>query len=484
MSASHRLALLVGFALAGRPAVAAAAEGQTPRPTAPNFVFILADDLGARDVGIYGSSFYETPNIDRLAADGTRFTNAYAAASVCSPTRASIMTGRYPARLGITDWLPGREAHPDERLVRPALASHLSDVTVAEVFQAAGYQTAAIGKWHLGDNPADLPDRHGFDVNIGGSGKGSTPSYFSPYRLPHLPDGPVGEQLDERLTHEAIAFIHRAAQQPRPFLLYLAHYAVHNPLQAKPEVIAKYQAKLTAHPPAGPEIINGADGRVRVTQGNPTYAAMVESLDHSVGAVMATLNELGLAENTIVVFMSDNGGVATSEGWPTSNLPLRAGKGWAYEGGVREPLIVRWPRHLPAGVVADEVVTSTDFFPTLLDLAGLPLRPEAHVDGRSFASVLRSPGTHLPERAIYWHYPHYSNQRGKPHGAVREGRWKLIEWYEDDRVELFDLEADPGELHNLAATETARASGSERQGRLADREGGGSLEQQKLEGYF
>lgn len=454
------LPLLGALVAIGCAAPAVAELNDAAAPRRPNIIFILADDLGQRDLGVYGSTFYETPNLDRLAASGVRLTDAYAAANVCSPTRASILTGRHPARVGITDWLPGRKSQPGDRLLGPALAAHLGpdDKTFASVLRDAGYQTAFVGKWHLGEDPAHFPDQHGFDVNIAGSGLGHPPSYFSPYRLPNLPDGPAGEHLDERLTREAIAFVRHAAQQPRPFLLYLAHYAVHNPLQAKPGIIAKYQAKLGAHPPAGAEFAQSSDGRVRVVQSNPVYAAMVESLDTSVGAMVAAIDELGIADNTLIVFTSDNGGLSTAEGWPTSNAPLRTGKGWAYEGGVREPLIVRWPHHLPAGAVANAVVTSTDFFPTLLELAGLPLQPETHRDGHSFANVLAHPKSPQPDRPIYWHYPHYSNQRGKPHGAMREGRWKLVEWYENSRVELFDLQTDPGEKRDLSPDEPAVAA--------------------------
>lgn len=443
-------------------AVHALANPPTPAaPRPPNVVFILADDLGQRDLGVYGSTFHETPHLDRLAARGVRFTSAYAAANVCSPTRASLLTGRYPARLGITDWLPGRTAQPNERLLRPDLALHLGsdDRTFAEIFRAAGYRTAFVGKWHLGDTPDHFPESHGFDLNIGGSGKGHPPSYFSPHRLPNFPDGPFGEHLDERLTREAIAFMRSATATAQPFLLYLSHYAVHTPLQAKPEVIAKYAAKLAALPPAGPDFATGApDGRVRIRQNHPTYAAMVESLDQSVGAIVAALEELGISENTVVVFTSDNGGLSTAEGSPTSNLPLRAGKGWAYEGGVREPLLIAWPGRIPAGAVTDAVVTSPDFFPTLLELTGQPPQPAAHLDGKSFAPVLFDPATAPPARAIYWHYPHYSNQRGRPHSAIRHAHWKLIEWLEDGRVELFDLAADLGETRDLAAAQPERTA--------------------------
>jgi len=451
--------LLASVTLAAVAACPLHATGETPPRSAPssrpNVVFILADDLGQRDLGVYGSSFYETPHLDRLAQNGVRFTQAYAASNVCSPTRASLLTGRYPARLGITDWLPGRAGKPGDQLLAANLEPHLraQERTFADAFRAAGYRTALIGKWHLGDAAENLPDHHGFDVSLAASGKGSTPSYFSPYRLPHLADGSPGEYLVDRLTREAITFMREAHAQGRPFLLELSHYAVHIPLQAKPDLVAKYAAKRTGIAAGQDFVDRPPDGRVRVRQTDATYAAMVESLDASVGALLNELNALGIADNTIVVFTSDNGGLATSEGWPTSNLPLRGGKGWPYEGGVREPLIVSWPRHLPSGAVSDAMVTSPDFFPTFLELAGLPSEPDAHVDGESFAGALRQPASPAAERTIFWHYPHYSNQRGRPHGAIRQGRWKLVEWFEDGRTELYDLAADVGETHDLAPTE-------------------------------
>jgi arylsulfatase A-like enzyme len=436
--------------------VAATAPDTVPPAPRPNVVFILADDLGQRDLGVYGSTFHETPQLDQLAAQGMRFDQAYAACSVCSPTRASLLTGRYPARVGITDWLPGRASKPDERLRAPALPESLAPdtVTFAHAFRAAGYRTAFIGKWHLGDAPEHLPDRFGFDLNIGGSGRGSPPSFFSPYRLPHLPDGPPGEHLDDRLTREAVDFIGRAVAEKKPFLVYLSHYAVHNPLQAKPELREKFAAKLAAQKSAEPEFATGGpDGRVRIRQTHPTYAAMVANLDASVGTLRAALEKLGVADNTIVIFTSDNGGLSTSEGHPTANTPLRTGKGWPYEGGVREPFLVAWPGRVPAGRVTEQVITSPDLFPTLLELAGLPADSTGPVDGISFASVLLGRTAALPERPLFWHYPHYSNQRGRPNSAVRLGRWKLVEWLEDNRVELFDVSTDLSEQHDVAAAQ-------------------------------
>jgi len=422
----------------------------------PNVVFILADDLGWADLGCYGSTFYETPNLDRLARQGMRFTDAYAACNVCSPTRASLLTGKYPARLRLTDWLNGRPDRPDQKLNRPPFQKFLplEEFTWAEALQAAGYQTAFIGKWHLGASSNYWPEHQGFDLNLGGCGRGHPPSYFSPYDIPNLPDGPKGEYLNERLTDEALKFLDRA--RGKPFLLYFAHYAVHTPLQARPEVIKKYQTKAAHLARSGPEFLPDHGRLVRQIQNHPVYGAMMESLDDSVGRVLNKLAALGLETNTIVIFTSDNGGLATAEGTPTSNLPLRAGKGWDYEGGLREPLIVRWPGVIRPGSVSHGQVISPDFYPTLLELLGLPLRPQQHPDGESFVPLLK--GGALPERPLFWHYPHYSNQGGAPNGAVRLGDFKLIEWYEDMNVELYNLKDDPGEHHDLARENPAKAT--------------------------
>jgi arylsulfatase A-like enzyme len=414
----------------------------------PNLIFLLADDLGWRDLGCYGSTFYETPNLDRLARTGMRFTDAYAACSVCSPTRASILTGKYPARLGLTDWLPGRKDRPDQKLNHPVILQHLpsEEVTFGQVFKDAGYRTAFMGKWHLG-GPKYFPEKFGFELNVGGCGLGHPPSYFSPYQIPNLPDGPSGEYLTDRLTDEAIKFI--SANADKPFLLYLSHYAVHNPQQAKTNLIEKYRSKLAALPPTdGVEWVTEGNTRARQIQNQPVYAAMMQSLDESIGRIMGKLSELGLADNTILVFTSDNGGLSTAEGAPTSNVPLRAGKGWPYEGGVREPLLVRWPGVTKAGAVCHEPVLSTDLYPTFLEMTGLPSRPQQHRDGDSFISLLN--GKTRAEKPFFWHYPHYSNQGGGPCGAIRLGDYKLIEWYEDMRCELFNLKDDQGEKRNLS----------------------------------
>lgn len=422
----------------------------------PNVVFILVDDLGCRDLGCFGSTFYDTPNVDRLAATGMKFTQAYAACPVCSPTRASIMTGKYPQRLGITDYIsPNRSNQPERwprktRLLPAPYSDRLSldETTLGEAFKAADYATFFAGKWHLG--PAGYyPEDQGFDINKGGLEWGSPSAgrkYFSPYGNPKLKDGPPGESLPARLGQETAAFIE--AHRSQPFFAYLSFYSVHIPLMAPDPLVKKYEAKASRLKPAGPQW--GKEGKlnVRLVQGQPVYAAMVEAMDNAVGTVLNKLDELGLADRTLVVFMSDNGGVATAQGHPTANAPLRAGKGWLYEGGVREPMIIRAPGTTARGSTCQTPVISTDFYPTLLELAGLPQRPQQHLDGRSLVPLLR--GGSLEHEPLFWHYPHYGGQGGAPGGAIRDGDWKLIDWYEDGRRELFNLHDDPGEHHNLA----------------------------------
>ena len=412
----------------------------------PNFVFILIDDMGFKDIGCNGSSFYETPNIDKLAGDGMRFTDAYAACPVCSPTRASIMTGKYPARLNLTDYLVGRRRG---KLI-PAEYIHqmpLEEVTIAEALKEAGYATCFIGKWHLGDKPY-WPEHQGFDVNIGGTRSGMPRNYFWPKWRGNPPiEGRPGEYLTDRLTDEALKFLE--GKKDKPFLLYLSHYAVHIPIQAKKDMIEKYKAKAAKQPAKEPRFLPEGRSKARQVQDHPVYAGLVESVDESVGRVMKKLDDLGVADNTVVIFMSDNGGLSTSEGLPTSNLPLRAGKGWLYEGGIREPMIIKWPGVVKPQSVCSQPVTSTDFYPTMLEMAGLPLKPKQHIDGVSLVPLLRGKEK-LKRKAIFWHYPHYGNQGGSPGGAVRIGDYKLIEFYEDNRVELYNLKADIGEKKNLA----------------------------------
>ena len=416
-------------------ATACLAAGAEQPAARPNIVFVLADDMGWTDLGCCGSKFYETPNIDRLAAQGMRFTDAYSACTVCSPSRACILTGQYPARLHITDWIAGHK-RPFAKLRVPDWTLRLSPEipNVARVLKSAGYATASIGKWHLGPENC-WPDRQGFDLNVGGCDKGQPPSYFAPYRIPTLTDGPDGEFLSERLTSEALTFIER--NKGKPFFLYLPHYAVHTPIQAKPAVIAKYKARQDKSAP----------------HHNPGYAALVESVDDSVGRLMRKLEELGLADHTIVVFTSDNGGLIGC----TSNAPLRAGKGSAYEGGVRVPLIVKWPGVAKPGSANHTPVIGADFFPTLLAMAGVR-GPQSHtLDGESLVPLLRQSGT-LARDALYWHYPHYHPGGATPYGAIREGAFRLVEFYEDNRVELYDLSDDIGETKDLAASRPEKAA--------------------------
>ncbi len=426
----------------------------------PNIVFFLIDDMGWTDTGCYGSKFYKTPNIDRLARQGMRFTDAYAACPVCSPTRASIMTGKYPARLHITNWIGGAQKG---KLLPPPYLHHLplKEVTIGEAFKSAGYATCYIGKWHLGKEPYK-PHEQGFDVQIATNDGGQPASYFWPYKrrknghsiwdVPDLADGKPGEYLTDQLTDRALPFIKHCKQQHKPFLLYFAHYAVHAPIQAKKKMTAKYKAQLAKEPPRqGPEFLPDHIAFTRQHQDNPTYAAMVQSVDESVGRVLNELDKLGLTDNTIVIFTSDNGGLSTLP-WktaPTSILPLRAGKGWLYEGGIREPLIVKWPGVVKPGSVCDTPVISTDFYPTMLEMAGLPLMPEQHKDGVSLVKLLKQTGT-IKKRALYWHYPHYHGSGHTPSGAVRVGDYMLIQWYEDNHVELYDVTKDISERHNLA----------------------------------
>ncbi len=425
----------------------------------PNVVFILADDLGQRDLGCYGSTFYETPNLDRLARQGARFTDAYAACPVCSPTRASIMVGQWPQRTGITDYLgaPGPKSWNRNTILLPAPCRDrlaLEELTLAEALGRAGYATFFAGKWHLGPE-GFWPEDQGFDVNKGGCAWGAPMGgkrYFSPYANPRLSDGPPGEHLPDRLATETARFIEQ--NRARPFFVFLSFYSVHTPLLAREDLRQKYEAKRQR---LGLEARWGREEPrdVRLVQEHPVYAAMVEAMDLAVGKVMAKLDELALSDNTLVIFTSDNGGLSTSEGWPTSNHPWRAGKGWLYEGGIREPLLVRWPKVVRPGTEIATPVTSPDFFPTLLEAVGLHAQPGQRLDGISFLPLLRGT-TRLPERTLFWHYPHYGNQGGAPGAAIRRGKWKLIEWFEDGKVELFNLADDPGETRNLAAGEPQR----------------------------
>ena len=420
-----------------------------PKPAGkPNIILFLIDDLGWRDLGCQGSTFYQTPNIDRLAKEGVRFTDAYAACAVCSPTRAAVLTGKYPARLLLTDWLPSGRWNPKSKLRegRFVRGVPLEEVTLAEALRESGYRTASIGKWHLGSEPFSLPEHHGFDVNIAGNAHGAPGSYFFPYAgdwsIPTtgkratwnvLPDGKPGEYLTDRLTDEAVKFIRDT--RDKPFFLYFPHYGVHTPLQAKADMIAKYERIPEAQ-----------------RQGKPEYAAMVESVDESVGRVLATLKELKLDQNTVIIFTSDNGGFYNA----TSNAPLRANKGAYYEGGIRVPLIIKWPGVAKAGSVVSEPVTSTDLYPTCLAVTGQPQRPHQHMDGVNLRSALTGDGS-LPARSLFWHYPHYNEHPSSvPSSVIRKGAWKLIETFDPEGVELYNLSEDLSESKNLAAEQTAK----------------------------
>lgn len=439
------------FFFATTAAATAAAAAAAPRPQ--NVILILADDLGWSDLGCYGADLHETPHIDALARSSLRFTHAYSASPVCSPTRASIMTGKHPARLGMTIWHEGAVSPPTNRALLPAPSEpnlpH-SEITLAELAQERGYGTALIGKWHLGTAPY-YPETQGFDINIGGTHWGAPQTFFYPYRgmgrfgggeyryIPGLGrGGQDGEYLTDRLTTEALHTIDGFATARRPFFLYLAHHAPHTPIEAKRAMIDKYERKK----------------RGGLRHQNAAYAAMVESFDESVGRVVAHLERRGLDRDTIVVVMSDNGGYLRDSGgvMVTDNAPLRSGKGSLYEGGIRVPLIIHWPGVTRAGSVCAEPVVSTDLFRTLAGAMGAktPPPPAAPVDGVNLEPVLRDPQARLDRDALYFHYPHYYPTT-TPASAIRTREWKLIEYFEDGRLELFDVLNDPGEQRDLAA---------------------------------
>jgi arylsulfatase A-like enzyme len=441
------------------------AEQQTTKKPL-NFVFFLVDDLGYMDIGANNPEcFYDTPNIDKLSRSGMRFTNGYAACPVCSPTRLSILTGKYPSRTDATNWFSGRRA---ERFAPAPLHNRmdLKETTLAEALQEHGFATFFAGKWHLGPTEEFWPEHQGFDVNMGGWMRGGPygpGKYFVPYGNPRLKDGPKGEHLPIRLANETCSFIEQHKQ--RPFLAYLSFYSVHTPLISRNDLKQKYQARakqlgLLEKPQFAEEEQNFLTKRprkVRIVQSHAVYGGMVEAMDRAVGKVLDKLDALGLAENTVVIFTSDNGGLSTSEGSPTSNLPLRGGKGWLYEGGIREPFLVRWPGVTSAGSTCDVPVLSTDFYPTMLEMAGKRQRPTQHQDGVSLVPLLKG-GKQLGRDALYWHYPHYGNQGGFPGGAIRMGEWKLLERYEDGRVHLYHLGDDIGERNDLAAKHPQRVA--------------------------
>jgi len=402
-----------------------------------NVIIFLIDDLGWTDLGCYGSDLYETPNIDRLAEQGVKFTNAYSACTVCSPTRAAIMTGKYPARLNVTDWISGHR-NQYGKLMPPDWTKYLpnEEITIAEIAQSAGYVTASVGKWHLGDSVIYYPQYQGFDRNVAGYYRGQPPSYFYPYvrgqdTLPYLEGGEQGEYLTDRLTDEASRFIRDHAEEP--FLLYFPHYAVHTPIQGKDSLTAYYQTKV--------------NDSLRHT--NAEYAAMIHSTDESVGQIMDLLDSLELADNTLVIFTSDNGGLELRN--ITENAPLRAGKGSSYEGGVRVPMIVRWPKAKRNLKTLDEPVITMDVFATVANVLGTGGTKDYHQDGANFLPLLEGNTEALDREALFWHYPHYHPGGASPYSAVRQGNYKLIEFHEDQHLELYDLEKDIGEENNLIA---------------------------------
>lgn len=421
-----------------------------------NFVVFLVDDLGWMDLSCQGNDYYRTPNVDRLAAEGMRFTDAYAACAVCSPTRAAVQTGRYPGRTGVTDWIRSRfqrggmgtpEQNPTEWIKRPnrklicppnPFWLESEEKTIAEFLRGGGYVSAHIGKWHLGDD-AWYPTGQGYAENRGGCDYGQPPSYFDPFNnprhkhamirtgIPHLPGRQEGQYLTHREAEEAVELIRRWKNQS--FFLHIANYAVHTPIQAIEEVAAKYRK----------------EGRKDV---NARYAAMVESVDDCVGSVLKTLDELKLADNTVIIFTSDNGGLDRN-GAPTENAPLRSGKGYAYEGGIRVPFIVRWPGTVPAGTVSKLPISSVDILPTILDAAGIDIPKQPAIDGQSLVAHLRSGGAKALKRdELFWHFPHYRHAPG-PYSIIRKGDYKLIKFYEGVN-ELYDLKNDLGETRNLA----------------------------------
>lgn len=429
---------------AGAMAAGQAVAEDSPRPAPMNFVFILADDLGYSDLGCYGNPSHETPYLDKLAKSGMRFTRAYAACAVCSPTRASVMTGKYPVRLGITDWIP----HPGAKIENHPLVLHptkshlsLSEVTMAEYLGERGYQTAYVGKWHLGESSEFWPQAQGFGTNRGGCQAGQPPNgYFAPYKIPTLDDGPSGEYLPERLAEESIRALEEFAKTPdRPFLLFYGEYLVHAPYQAQEDRKKYFSEKLKTMPDCPWK--------------NATYAAMVSALDDAVGRVLDKLDELKLSDRTVVVFFSDNGGV--DYGSVTTNRPLRGGKGRYYEGGVREPMIVRWPGVTRAGSTCDVPVASMDFFPTFAAISGHPVAEGAGLDGRDITALLRGGNTAVRD-AMFWHYPHYHGSGATPCSTVLMEEYKLIRFYETGRRELYNLRKDPGEKKDMAAAEPDR----------------------------
>ena len=424
----------------------------------PNIIFILIDDMGWKDLGCQGSKFYETPNIDTLAKEGMRFTRAYAACPVCSPTRASIMTGKYPARVGITQWIGGKLRG---KLIGAPYLHYLplEEKTIASALKGEGFKTYHVGKWHLGDKPY-WPEHHGFDINIGGCHMGNPYSgYFSPYNIPTLENGPKGEYLTDRLTDEAIKLLE--ANGDSPFFLHMSYYSVHTPIQAPEENVSKFKkkaSKLGLDKEQEYEdgkswflLENNLPKKVphRIIQSDPVYAGMIERLDWNIGRLLKSLKKIGKEKDTIVIFFSDNGGLSDYTNAPTTNKPLRHGKSYMYEGGIREPCIIKWPGRVPKDTICESPINSTDFYPTLLECCGMELLPQQHLDGESFLGLLNDPSQAATRGPIFWHYPHYNGNGGIPATAVIDGDWKLIKWFDTGHYELFHLGDDIGEHFNL-----------------------------------
>lgn len=420
----------------------------------PNVLFILVDDLGFHDLSITGSAYYETPNVDRIAQEGMVFEQGYASSRVCSPSRASILTGQFTARHGITDWIGAPSGEEWRKLNRydkllPSeykLELPVENITLAEAFKIAGYKTFFAGKWHLGGE-GSYPENHGFDINIGGWDKGSPiGGYFSPWENPKLPNKEEGENLSLRLASETSDFIKK--NKDSTFFAFLSFYAVHGPVQTSKLKWKKYRDKADSMGIADKGYKMERVLPIRTVQDNPVYAGLVEAMDDAVGIVLDALKEAGIEDNTIIVFTSDNGGVASGDSFSTSNLPLRGGKGYQWEGGIREPYFIKVPWLTKRGITSDFPVIGTDFYPTLLDLADIDLLPEQHVDGISLKPILEGKQLDV-QRPLYWHYPHYGNQGGNPSSIIRENNWKLIHYWEDGSEELYDLETDIGEEKNI-----------------------------------
>jgi len=432
----------------------------------PNVIFILIDDMGWKDLTCMGSDFYETPNIDKIASEGMKFSDAYAACPVCSPTRASIMSGKYPARLGLTNFIGGprhsQEGAEKGRILGAPYIPYLptSEKSLASSLKEGGYKTWHLGKWHLGPEQY-WPEHHGFDINIGGCHAGHPPApnnYFSPWSIPTLTAKKGDDYLTDRLGDEAAGLI-LEHDNDKPFFMNMCFYQVHTPLMAKEDKIKKYEEKAKNLGLDKQQAIVEGDffpaehtknNRLqrRIIQSHPVYAAMIEHLDENVGKILDALDKKGIAENTLIFFTSDNGGLSTSEGSPTCNAPLSEGKGWMYDGGTREPLLIRWPKVIKAGTTSDAMITSPDFYPTILEACGLHLNKAQHIDGRSFYEVFGESPKNYKRNSIFWHFPHYGNQGGEAGCSIRKENWKLIEFFELG-LELYNLDEDIGEKNNL-----------------------------------